>query len=746
MSTSLTRPGAGPVTRARLTRSRAVVNRDDERMYVRFYAAAAIGLVLGGIQGVIQRLPGISDWLYAAGYGGHLITNLAQTHIIMVGAGTLTLTATMYYLLPRLLNRPLYSQSLTRWSFWFTVVGVYGFYFVMLIEGLVLGSAVTHNVPYDTARRVLGVWYDLPTGLAGGIMGVGYWLFVANIYLTTRGPKSWKGPESFIVKYIFLGTTGLFIGTLQGFYQILPWSVNFIRATGLAGEEIDPVAHAHINMVCGVAVTLMGMSYYILPRMLGKPIWNLKLARVSFWLTAIGVIGFWLSLIFLGITEGNIMLGIMRDSNVTVDAAYYMAVARVGIWHNLLRAGFGTIMGIGFWSYILIIFKTFRGQPSASAYPKRLVAGDVAVPPPDKDSRFNSYFFLATTIAMLIGTIQGVIQILPFASNWLDAAGQAGDMITPLAHAQMNIVASVGFGLMGLVYFTLPKLSGKPWMSLPLIRVSLVLMIVGISMYYVSLLTLGFIESVRVHQLLAAGGHNELDAFNIARAEVGWAHPFWLSFSNVFLAAAYITYAANVLLTLGPENLRGSAADGVLRTIYLLDGALNVAKRQKVSAMRSLRLRAARTFFVELGMGWFGFMGAGWLTSGRLALGFSLFFTWFTGWIMYVEWNLTTQNQVNGPDFGFVLPMLPLYFGLPIVSASCATITYLRRGLRRRPKVAPTPVTIVESSALLIDEDATPAPAEPVTAEPEPAVETAPLGGLRTAAKPVRPVRPTYVD
>jgi cytochrome c oxidase cbb3-type subunit 1 len=714
MSTSVIRQGASALDRTKqgrlIVKPRTPVNREAERAYVRFYAAAAIGLVLGGIQGVIQRLPGISDWLYAAGYGGHLITNLAQTHVIMVGAGTLTITGTMYYLLPRILNRPLYSQTLTNLSFWVTVTGVYGFYFVMLIEGIVLGGAVTRGVPYDEARHLLGAWYDAPTGLAGGIMGVGYWLFVANIYLTMRSPKSWRGPESFIAKYIFLGTTGLFIGTLQGFYQVMPWSVNFIRATGQAGEEIDPVAHAHMNMVLGVAVTLMGMSYYMLPRLLGKPIWNLKWAKVSFWFTAIGALGFWLSLITLGIVEGNIMIVLMRHANnLTTDQAYAMAIARVGIWHNLLRAGFGATMGVGFWSYIFIVAKTFLGKKSEKAFPKQLVAGDVAVPPPTNDTRFNAIFFFGATMAMLVGTIQGVIQILPFASDWLDAAGQAGDMITPLAHAQMNIIASTGLGLMALVYFTLPKLSGKQWFSQPLIRVSFVLTVAGIVMFYLSLLTLGFIESIHVHQLMALpNGCNgnpcdELTAFNIARADVGWAHPFWLSFSNVFIAFGYITYAGNVLVTLGPENVRGSLAEWILQGVYLMDRALSVRRGRQVTTWSALRWRTARAFLVELFAGLLGFVGAGWFVSGRAAFGMSLFFTWVTGWIIYVEWNLAAQAQIYGPDFSFIKPVLPFYFGLPLLSAVCAALTYWRRGLRRKVKQA-APAQIVESTAILIED------------------------------------------
>jgi len=703
MSTSIARQSSS-LAKAReyITRPRTVVDREAERAYVRFFAAAAVGLILGGIQGIVQRLPGISDWLYSAGYGGHLITNLAQTHVIMVGAGTLTVTSLMYYLLPRILNRPLFSPVLTRWSFWLTVTGVYSFYFVMLIEGTILGGAVSRGIPYDTARHALGAWYDAPTGIAGGIMGVGYWLFVANIYLTMRGPRSWKGPEAHIAKYIFVGTTGLFIGTLQGVYQVLPWSVNFIRDTGQAGLEIDPVAHAHINMVAGMAMSLMGMSFYILPRLLGKPIWNPALARISFWFAVVGVFGFWLGLISLGIIEGNIILDIRSHANnIDVDTAYTMAIQQVGIWHNLVRAGFGALMGVGFWSYIIVIYKTFasKQKSSVAAYPQELVTGDIAVPAPDANSRFHALFFMASITAMLIGTIQGVIQILPFASMWLEQAGQAGDLITPMAHAQMNIVASVGFGLMGLVVFALPKLSGREWLSQPLLRVTLTFMVIGMGMYYIALLSLGFVESIRVHQLLMNPTMNQITAFDIARHEVGWAHSFWLTFPNVFIAIGYFTYATNVIGTLGPKNVREGIENWIIDTAGLLDRAVTVGKRYQVRDITALRTKAIAVFFTELGGGSLGFLGAGWMSSGRPALGAGLLFTWVGSWIIFIEWVLSVQQSV---DIGFVLPFFPLYFGVPLLSATCATITYLQRGLKR--KARPTTAQVIESSAILIDE------------------------------------------
>jgi hypothetical protein len=135
----------------------------------------------------------------------------------------------------------------------------------------------------------------------------------------------------------------------------------------------------------------------------------------------------------------------------------------------------------------------------------------------------------------------------------------------------------------------------------------------------------------------------------------------------------------------------------------MLDRGLRVGRKQQVTDIAVLRLRAIRTFFTELGASLLGGVGIGWINSGRPAFGWSVFLLWFSSWLIYVEWNLAAQSQLYGPDFHFVLPVIPLYFGMALTSAICASLTYWRRGLKR--KIArPAPSLVVESNALLIED------------------------------------------
>ena len=46
----------------------------------------------------------------------------------------------------------------------------------------------------------------------------------------------------------------------------MPWSLDWLHATGDAGKMIDPMAHAHMNLVGGVSVALMGLLYFFVPK------------------------------------------------------------------------------------------------------------------------------------------------------------------------------------------------------------------------------------------------------------------------------------------------------------------------------------------------------------------------------------------------------------------------------------------------------------------------------------------------
>lgn len=164
-----------------------------------------------------------------------------------------------------------------------------------------------------------------------------------------------------ILRFFILSVVSLFIGTVLGVLQTFPGIAQWIRESGPAGHLIDPLAHAHINLVGGVTVGMMGLFYYVLPKLVLRPIYSNTLATMSFWFSMLGVAVFFTSLVILGIIEGN-----MIHSGMT----YGQALEVVGPIHHIMIITGAMLMGFGYWTYItniiLTIFKKDGGNRNAS--------------------------------------------------------------------------------------------------------------------------------------------------------------------------------------------------------------------------------------------------------------------------------------------------------------------------------------------------------------------------------------------
>ena len=159
-----------------------------------------------------------------------------------------------------------------------------------------------------------------------------------------------------ILKFIVLSVIHLFIGTVQGVIQTFPGVAQWLRESGPAGHMIDPLAHAHINLIGGVTMGMMGLFYFVIPRLIKRPVYSRILAICSFWFSTIGVIGFFSSLVIFGIIEGNL---------IHAGMTYGQALEAVGPIHHILIITSAFLMGFGYWAFIanvlLTVFKKRRG-------------------------------------------------------------------------------------------------------------------------------------------------------------------------------------------------------------------------------------------------------------------------------------------------------------------------------------------------------------------------------------------------
>lgn len=172
----------------------------------------------------------------------------------------------------------------------------------------------------------------------------------------TRGlilhPTQLAAESHQLLKFLLGAAAFLFVGTVQGVLQVLPPIRAWLDSVGSPisgpGHMIDPLAHAHINVVGGLVIIGMAVTYYLWPILSGRPVWSKRLIDHSFWWTAVGVSGFYTTLLVFGIVEGNLLLN--DPQAVPAVHRYYAPVISI----------VSTVMGMGFWVFFINIFCSFR--------------------------------------------------------------------------------------------------------------------------------------------------------------------------------------------------------------------------------------------------------------------------------------------------------------------------------------------------------------------------------------------------
>ncbi len=129
-----------------------------------------------------QALIHFSDWVV-----GH-------AHLVMFGVFSQWIYGFMTYLIPRLLDRPWYSQRLCVWHFWLSVSGVTVMFIDLTLAGIFQGYYWASLQPWDVSTDGSHPFWVVRV-FAGLMMFAGLLCFLTNIYFTARSPQV-AGPGS----------------------------------------------------------------------------------------------------------------------------------------------------------------------------------------------------------------------------------------------------------------------------------------------------------------------------------------------------------------------------------------------------------------------------------------------------------------------------------------------------------------------------------------------------------------------
>jgi cytochrome c oxidase cbb3-type subunit I len=253
-----------------------LARRTVDHLYVSVWYLGA-GLLWFPILFLVANVPGVHfgveqaamNWWYGHNVLGYFFTPLAL--------------AAIYYLLPKVIGRPLQSYNLSVLAFW-----THAFFYGQvgghhLIGGPVPGWLITLSIVQSIMMIVPVI------------------AFVANQSLTMKG--YWRALiYSPTLRFIILGAIMYVLVSLQGSFEALR-SVNTITHF-----THFTVGHSHLGMYAFVTITLFGGIYFAMPRVVQREWPYPGLIAAHFWLVLIGMTVYIVSLTIGGWLQGLAML------------------------------------------------------------------------------------------------------------------------------------------------------------------------------------------------------------------------------------------------------------------------------------------------------------------------------------------------------------------------------------------------------------------------------------------------------
>ena len=251
-----------------------IVKRREKKLYVSlwYYTGTMLWFPIVYFIGNVMWHPatgalnGIQDAMFNW-YYGHNVLGLWFT--------TLGIPA-FYYVIPRIIKRPLYSHLLSLISFFsiaFFYTGVGG---------------------HHLLQAPIPEWVKTIAVVMTVLMLVPVLAFATNIILTLRGSGS-KVLKNPVLMFILYGFASYILASIQGSFQ----GVRFINQYLHFSQW--PVGHSHLALLGGFGFLAAGLALWVVPHTLKSRLFSNSLLKLSFWTAAIGFFLFFSAMSIAGL-------------------------------------------------------------------------------------------------------------------------------------------------------------------------------------------------------------------------------------------------------------------------------------------------------------------------------------------------------------------------------------------------------------------------------------------------------------
>jgi cytochrome c oxidase cbb3-type subunit 1 len=237
--------------------------------------------------------------------------------------------AAAYYLIPKVLNTPIYSHKLSLIGFW------------------VIAFTYCWTGAHHMIHGPNSYWLETVAILFSWSLIIPVIAVVTNFFGTyVTAPKSerFKTAEA---KLLFVGTVYYLLTCLQGPFQS-------IRSINTLVSKTDwVVAHAHMAVLGCFALYAMAGAYYMIPRIVKRPLYSQRLANVHFWLTFVGLLMFIWPMFVTGPMQGLGWLNIERT---------FLEILAEQRWVWFVRMGSGVLILFAQTLFFYNLWETLYGK------------------------------------------------------------------------------------------------------------------------------------------------------------------------------------------------------------------------------------------------------------------------------------------------------------------------------------------------------------------------------------------------
>ena len=297
----------------------------------------------------------------------------------------------MYYFLPKMANRPVYSYKLSILHFWSLI-------FIYIWAG-------PHHLLYTS----LPGWAQ-SLGVAFSIMLIApSWGGMINGLLTLRG--AWdKVRDDVTLKFMVVALTAYGMATFEGPMLSLK------QINGVAHFTDWIVAHVHVGALGWNGFLTFGVLYWLIPRLYRTELYSKKMASAHFWLGTLGILFYAVPMYWAGFTQGLMWKeftaeGLLKYPNFLTTTLQIIPMHVLRAIGGALYLGGVILMAINL-AKTMLSAKLVANEPAeAMSLAKEIVDTD----PADKKwhrvlERKPIKFMVFSMIIILIG---GMVEMMP---------------------------------------------------------------------------------------------------------------------------------------------------------------------------------------------------------------------------------------------------------------------------------------------------------------------------------------------